>query len=77
MGTVLEFSQFQKEEPDVYSMELPQLRTYLEQLRARIAMLDEREPEDMDSEEYEDWGDAHEELEDLVDEVIERMEELE
>ena len=77
MGDVLQFSQFQKEEPDVECMELPQLRTYLEQLRARIAMLDEREPEDMDSEEYEVWGDAHEELEDLVDEVIERMEELE
>ena len=30
---------------------------------------------DMDSEEYEAWGDRHEELEDLVDEIWDRLEE--
>ena len=29
----------------------------------------------MDSEEYEAWGDRHEELEDLVDEIWDRLEE--
>ena len=46
---------------------------YLETLRARIAELDETEPEDMESEEYDAWGDAHEELEDLVDEVLDLL----
>ena len=40
------------------------------------ADLDEREPGDMESEEYEAWGDRHEELEDLADELMERLEEL-
>lgn len=30
----------------------------------------------MNSEEYETWGDAHEELEDLADEITDRLEEL-
>ena len=30
----------------------------------------------MESEEYEAWGDRHEELEDLADELMERLEEL-
>ena len=36
--------------------------------------LDEEEPEDMDSEAYDDWGDRHEELEDLADEITDRLE---
>ena len=38
--------------------------------------MDEREPADMNSEEYETWGDRHEELEDLADEIIDRLEEM-
>ena len=30
----------------------------------------------MNSEEYEAWGDRHEELEDLADEIIDRLEEM-
>ena len=45
-------------------------------MRERIADLDEREPADMNSEEYEAWGDCHEELEDLADEIVERLEEM-
>ena len=39
-------------------------------------LLDEQEPEDMDSEEYESWGDRHEALEDLADEILDRLDEL-
>ena len=30
----------------------------------------------MESEEYEAWGEAHEELEDLVDDILDRLEEM-
>ena len=45
-------------------------------MRERIADLDEREPVDMNSEEYEAWGECHEELENLADEIVERLEEM-
>lgn len=75
MGNVIDFSSYQ--EPDINSMDKPALLSYLEQLRSQIAELDAVEPKNMASEEYEEWGDRHEELEDLVDEVMDRLEELE
>ena len=41
-----------------------------------IDRLDEEEPEDMESEAYEAWGDRHEALEDLADDIQDRLEEL-
>ena len=75
MGNVIDFSSYQ--EPDINSMDKSALLSYLEQLRSQIAELDAVEPKNMASEEYEEWGDRHEELEDLVDEVLDRLEELE
>ena len=49
---------------------------YLEQLRDKIATLDAAEPKNMNSDAYEEWGAQHEELEDLVDEVLDRLDEL-
>ena len=49
---------------------------YLEQLRDKIAALDAAEPKNMNSDAYEEWGAQHEELEDLVDEVLDRLDEL-
>ena len=34
-----------------------------------MALLDYQEPEDMNSEEYEAWGNCHEDLEDLADAI--------
>ncbi|MHA5221462.1 hypothetical protein [Dysosmobacter sp. Phy] len=48
----------------------------LDQVRQEIAALDLEEPEDMDSEEYEAWGDRHEELEDRADDLMEALEAL-
>lgn len=73
MAEILKFSG-DREEPDIYSMDEAALRALLEDLREQIAQLDEAEPADMESEEYEVWGEAHEELEDLLDEVIDRLE---
>ena len=69
---ILEFPQA----PDVQSMDAPALTAYLEQLRDKIAALDAAEPKTMNSDAYEEWGAQHEELEDLVDEVLDRLDEL-
>lgn len=61
---------------DIDAMTVEELREYLTALRERISELDAQEPADMESEEYEEWGEAHEELEDLVDEVLDRLEDL-
>ena len=77
MGTVIDFAAFRPEEPDISAMDCAALQAYLEQLRTRIAALDEAEPRDMNSETYEEWGRLHEELEDLVDDALDRLDELE
>lgn len=77
MGKVIDFNQFRNEEPDLDSMDKEALLTYLEQLRAQIEELDAAEPKNMNSEAYEEWGDLHEELEDLVDDILDRLDEME
>ena len=74
MGKMMDFNQFQNQEPDLDQMNRDELLSYLEQLQALIEQLDTDEPSDMESEEYEAWGDRHEELEDLVDDVLDRLE---
>lgn len=61
--------------PDIDAMDREELAACLKEVRERIADLDEREPADMESEEYDAWGDLHEELEDLADEIMDRLEE--
>ena len=39
------------------------LTAYLAEIRRRIAALDEREPENMSSEAYDEWSEEHEQLE--------------
>ena len=61
--------------PDIEAMDREELQACLQEVRERIADLDEREPADMNSEEYEAWGERQEELEDLADEIMDRLEE--
>ena len=72
MGDIIPFDRFW-EEPDLDAMGREELKAYLAQVRDELARLDEEEPQDMDSEEYEVWGDKHEELEDLADEIWDRL----
>ena len=44
--------------------------------QGRLRDMDDDEPEDMDSEAFEQWADAHESLEDLLSEVEDRIDEL-
>ena len=77
MGKIIDFSNFFNDEPDLDLMDKEALLAYLEQLRSRIEELDAAEPKNMASEEYEEWGDLHEELEDIVDDILDRLEDME
>ena len=61
---------------ELEEMGLEQLYACREELMEEIAELDEQEPFDESSEEFVDWAEQHEELEDLLDDVVERIEEL-
>ena len=64
MGEILEFAAFQGGE-DLEGMGREQL----------LDRLDREEPEDMESEDYEDWARRHEALEDLADDILDLLEE--
>jgi len=74
MDKIIDFNQF-ADTPDIFSMDRNALLQYLAALRAQIGELDAGEPADMESEEYEIWGERHEELEDLIDEVLDLLDE--
>ena len=65
------------EEPeDIYTMTLPQLQAHYAAMQEQLMALDANEPSMKNEEAYEAWADEHEELEDYLDEILDRMEEL-
>ena len=52
------------------------LQAYMLELESALEILDAQEPKNMNSDAYELWADAHENLEDLLDECRETMDEL-
>ena len=75
MADILDFGAYAPF-PDLDGMDRAELLDCLNAVRAQIAQLDEQEPKDMNSEEYEVWGDRHEELEDLADEILDLLDEM-
>lgn len=75
MADTMEFDRY-AQPPDLDAMKRDELLDCLETVQARIAQLDEQEPADMSGEDYEAWGDRHEALEDLADEIRDRLDEL-
>ncbi|MBQ3102813.1 MAG: hypothetical protein IJC58_00850 [Oscillospiraceae bacterium] len=59
---------------DLEEMTRDELQSLMEDVLHRIDELNEREPRDLESEEYEEWSDRHEELEDLMDEILDLLE---
>ena len=55
-------------------MTAEELAALLPSLLRQREEMDAREPEERDEEAYEAWAEAHEELEDLIDEVTDRLE---
>ena len=75
MRNVIAFPQ--PEEPqDIYEMTLSQLQAHYAAMQEELHALDAREPKNMNSDAYEEWADEHEELEDYLDEILDRMEVL-
>ena len=65
------------EEPeDIYEMNLQQLQAHYAAMQEELQALDAKEPKNMNSEAYEEWADEHEELEDYLDAILDRMETL-
>lgn len=62
------------EDLDLETMVPEQLRAYQAALQKQIAELDAKEPRNMNSEAYEAWAEEHEELEDLLDEILDLLE---
>ena len=54
-----------------------QLNELLAHIRTQIDQLNEEEPEDMNSPEYELWGELHEKLEDWEDDILDLLDEAE
>ena len=61
---------------DPETMEPEELRAYLADVREELEVMDEDEPEDETSEEFVDWAERHEELEDLADELRDLLDEM-
>ena len=76
MGDTLDFPAFPGQ-PELDGMDRAQLLSCLERIQLMLEHLDELEPEDMDSDAYEVWGERHEALEDMADELQDRLDELE
>lgn len=72
---VIAFPQPQ-ETQDIYEMNLQQLQEHYAAMQEELHALDAKEPKNMNSEAYEEWADEHEELEDYLDEILDRMEVL-
>lgn len=75
MADVIAFDQY-AEVPDLDTLDRAELQDYLKAVWAQIDQLDRLEPKDMDSEAYESWGDRHEVLEDLADEIQDLLDEM-
>ena len=62
--------------PDISQMDADTLKAYRLQTQRAIQDLDELEPRSQDSEAYALWADLHEELEDVLDEILDCLEDL-
>ena len=67
---------FDPEEMPLEEMTLPQLQYYLAGLEEVLEDMDSREPRSRHSDAYDRWAEEHEDLEDLMDEIRDRMDEL-
>lgn len=74
--TIIAFPQ-KEETENIYEMTRSELQTHYAAMQRELRALDEKEPENMLSDCYEAWAEEHEELEDYLDEILERMEALE
>ena len=75
MPNVISFP-WNEEPKDLYEMTLPELQEHYKDMQEELHALDEKEPKNINSDAYEQWADEHEELEDYLDEILDRMDAL-
>ena len=61
---------------ELEELTLEELYEVREQILTDIAKLDEKMPFDEGGEAFIDWAEEHEDMEDLLDDVVDRIEEL-
>lgn len=61
---------------ELEELTLDELYEVRKQILADLAELDEKMPFDEGSDTFADWAEGHEDMEDLLDDVVERIEEL-
>lgn len=71
--SILYFPQKELENLNLEEMSLEDLVALQEKLMERMGALSEIEPEDMDSEAFEQWSEQYEKLEDLADDVADLL----
>lgn len=71
--SILYFPQKELENLNLEEMSLEDLVALQEKLMDRMGALSEIEPEDMDSEAFEQWSEQYEKLEDLADDVADLL----
>ena len=62
--------------PDIGAMDADTLKQYRRETEQTIRDLDALEPGSQTSEAYELWADLHEDLEDVLDEILDCLEDL-
>lgn len=72
----IEFAPNPEELVDIDAMSLMELRTFQDEVYALLSDLNTREPKSMNSPSYDDWAEEHEELEDLLDDIQDRIDAL-
>lgn len=70
------FDEFMDTLPDIDELDAGELDILQQKVEALIDQLDNSEPKNQKSEAYEDWAEKHEDLEDVLDEILDRLEEL-
>lgn len=61
------------EEPDIDEMTIEELQKYQAHLEQQIVEMDENESEAQESEEFDEWAEQHEKLEDMLDDVMDKL----
>lgn len=62
--------------PELSELDGEALLSLQQRIQEEIAALDKKEPKNEASEAYEQWADRHEELEDMLDEILDALEDL-
>ena len=74
---IIEFKNAPEEDCiEISEMSRQELLEFMAELQEMLRDLDAREPKNRNSDAYEAWAEDHEDLEDAIDEVQERLEEM-